>query len=175
MKDKEILLSFHFPIHAKDIYIEKEEKTKEEADQIRWLQIENDWYSVYSFRPGYVPEFEKIQFGSIEEINQYYFSLNTFLEKAQPMFYNSSIGTTLYGYPKNYKQNYYCFLEEEEESIISIQIETAQNVEIKRDMNKRYTKFKDKNRIKQTIENQINKYQEAALQEEVEMIFVRRR
>ena len=71
-KDMEILSSFHSDINAKDIYVLKEEKDEEEADQIRWLQVENDGYYMYSFRPGYIPETEKIKYENMEQINKYY-------------------------------------------------------------------------------------------------------
>lgn len=174
-KDMEILCSFHSNISAKDVYVEKEEKEEEDADQIRWLQIENDWYYMYSFRPGCIPEIEKIKFDSMEKINKYYIPLVTFLEQAQPIFYFSSIGTTLYGYPKDNQRNYYCYLEDDEDMIISIQILPFQRIGVIRNFNKKYTKYKDKNVIIKTIIKQINEYQENALREELENILIRKR
>lgn len=174
-KDMEILSSFHSDINAKDIYVLKEEKDEEEADQIRWLQVENDGYYMYSFRPGYIPETEKIKYENMEQINKYYIPLHTFLELAQPIFYSTNIGTTLYGYPKDKEQNYYCYIEDTDEIIISIQIFPFQNVEVIKDFNKKYAKYKDKNTIEKVIVNQINAYQNHALRQELEDILVRKR
>lgn len=174
-KDMEILCSFRFNISAKDIYVEKEEKQEEDADQIRWLQVENDWYYMCSFRPRCIPEIEKIKFDSIEKINNYYIPLVTFLEQAQPIFCYSSIGTALYGYPKDNQQNYYCYLEDDEDIIISIQILPFQRIGVIRNFNKKYTKYKDKHVIIKTIIKQVNEYQENALREELENTLIRKR
>ena len=89
--DFEILLELYPLLTLNDIYIQKEKKEVEEADQIRWVQREFDWYYVYSWYPSLINEVQRVKYRNMEEILCEYIPLVTFLEKVIPVFNTKTI------------------------------------------------------------------------------------
>lgn len=153
--DFELLLELYPLLTLNDIYIQKEKKEEEEADQIRWVQKEHDWYYVYSWYPSLINEVQRVKYRNMEEILCEYIPLVTFLEKAIPIFDTTTMGECLYRVPEHAGYYYYCFLEDD---YITIQLLDFKKISVlyREVFSDKSFYLKDKERLGKIILEQIN-------------------
>lgn len=170
--DFHILYSLRYKVNKNDIYIMKDKKEEKDSNQIKWLEIENSWYYMYSFQAGYIPEIARIQYSSLEQIEKEYFSLKQFFDYAKPVFYKTNNWFVLYSLMTKSDMRYCCILDDDTIDISLWKIWELPNTGAY-PKEKQY--FKEKENIINRIVEQVNMWKDDFIEEEIKKELNRRK